>query len=620
MKTKTLLTLSLLLVLFFSLILAFDVTEWIPANSDFVLQVENLSQLEALIPGEDLAELTEELSWETGITGFLPMNQWKLTLFGKLGLSLSWISLVENLGYGLDLEELLPLAAQPIALVTNIVPYPLLYTAIVQMGREANEYGDFSFSYSSLTIGEQMLTRFHLENIEDYPPVSMDIFLVPLESGWMLTASEEFLNASLSAKSNPAHRLVENISETARARITSAPEKMLTLFNRTFPLSRILLDTIGWNYGRPQWEVWTVSAQTTLGHTSFGMELLCPMAYDLQMEKDLAMQYTYSAEELAAFGAPEASEDPYSSLFLALKKAPVIPEMLPDLLYEIGLNDVDPQMVMAPLMISGLFPQNVRASQVWLHPGEESMLMWMHANDPIGVLSRMAPLVGEEIQSSGDLSWLSSEDEAYFSASQSTGIVEIAVGAFASDPTTQEYQSMQPMSSVYPQWAQRLASFPGKVGFAAMVPGLLELVAGFSDTGELLAQAQLKGDFLADLQAKQQQQEEFDNIVSAYAGFYNLLSDMVWYELEINAENVQQSIDEDYYYFNDPTLLEQMAWEIQQNEDSVDVIVWYTGELPSTFSLGDLESAVFDWIYDWDLVFVQEEDTLKMVITFSDEE
>ena len=568
-------------LLIFSLSLALNPVDFVPADIDFALELSYPKTIMEQIGLED--EILSELSGMDFLNS--PIQNAKMVLFGKFGLT---ELLIQELDFYdiydfediLDSPEmLLSLSTMPMAILTNLINVDFILNFLE--GEFMAGALEEEVYFISETIEKDGYETKHLR-IRYYgndPNVFLDLYFVKLEDNYTLfSSSEDLLDKALDSANNEAKRFT--------ALQSSDPDSFLKIANNGINFSWFIIRLLGILDGKSVNE--TISAGVR--ENTIYVDLLMEMQYPPDGAKEVLektktdlehFKYIPDFQDIKVYASLPQTGLSLSS-FLDL-----FSEVTGEFDYDYYLEDI--------LALPSSFGPEVERYDMYLIGDAMLPYILLKVEDAAFIFNHYVKDNWLESQTAGNVSFTYYE-EVYIAYDNRYDYIEVYL-------LTEETNERLSRGELY--FTDEMAKeketahhIPQNLWGMFMYEDLISVIMDYDKMGNFKINLTLSLDAIMNEIAMSQSYEAMQEIVDLYLDMNYAIQDELYYTPDEEI-NIQQMLNDSYVFdYYDDELIQSFKIQTGQREDAFIYYIYYDGSLPEGITPEDLSQKISNDIYD----------------------
>ena len=568
-------------LLIFSLSLALNPVDFVPADIDFALELSYPKTIMEQIGLED--EILSELSGMDFLNS--PIQNAKMVLFGKFGLT---ELLIQELDFYdiydfediLDSPEmLLSLSTMPMAILTNLINVDFILNFLE--GEFMAGALEEEVYFISETIEKDGYETKHLR-IRYYgnePNVFLDLYFVKLEDNYTLfSSSEDLLDKALDSANNEAKRFT--------ALQSSDPDSFLKIANNGINFSWFIIRLLGILDGKSVNE--TISAGVR--ENTIYVDLLMEMQYPPDGAKEVLektktdlehFKYIPDFQDIKVYASLPQTGLSLSS-FLDL-----FSEVTGEFDYDYYLEDI--------LALPSSFGPEVERYDMYLIGDAMLPYILLKVEDAAFIFNHYVKDNWLESQTAGNVSFTYYE-EVYIAYDNRYDYIEVYL-------LTEETNERLSRGELY--FTDEMAKeketahhIPQNLWGMFMYEDLISVIMDYDESGNFKINLTLSLDAIMNEIAMSQSYEAMQEIVDLYLDMNYAIQDELYYTPDEEI-NIQQMLNDSYVFdYYDDELIQSFKIQTGQREDAFIYYIYYDGSLPEGITPEDLSQKISNDIYD----------------------
>ncbi len=568
-------------LLIFSLSLALNPVDFVPADIDFALELSYPKTIMEQIGLED--EILSELSGMDFLNS--PIQNAKMVLFGKFGLT---ELLIQELDFYdiydfediLDSPEmLLSLSTMPMAILTNLINVDFILNFLE--GEFMAGALEEEVYFISETIEKDGYETKHLR-IRYYgndPNVFLDLYFVKLEDNYTLfSSSEDLLDKALDSANNEAKRFT--------ALQSSDPDSFLKIANNGINFSWFIVRLLGILDGKSVNE--TISAGVR--ENTIYVDLLMEMQYPPDGAKEVLektktdlehFKYIPDFQDIKVYASLPQTGLSLSS-FLDL-----FSEVTGEFDYDYYLEDI--------LALPSSFGPEVERYDMYLIGDAMLPYILLKVEDAAFIFNHYVKDNWLESQTAGNVSFTYYE-EVYIAYDNRYDYIEVYL-------LTEETNERLSRGELY--FTDEMAKeketahhIPQNLWGMFMYEDLISVIMDYDKMGNFKINLTLSLDAIMNEIAMSQSYEAMQEIVDLYLDMNYAIQDELYYTPDEEI-NIQQMLNDSYVFdYYDDELIQSFKIQTGQREDAFIYYIYYDGSLPEGITPEDLSQKISNDIYD----------------------
>ena len=568
-------------LLIFSLSLALNPVDFVPADIDFALELSYPKTIMEQIGLED--EILSELSGMDFLNS--PIQNAKMVLFGKFGLT---ELLIQELDFYdiydfediLDSPEmLLSLSTMPMAILTNLINVDFILNFLE--GEFMAGALEEEVYFISETIEKDGYETKHLR-IRYYgnePNVFLDLYFVKLEDNYTLfSSSEDLLDKALDSANNESKRFT--------ALQSSDPDSFLKIANNGINFSWFIIRLLGILDGKSVNEMISAGVR----ENTIYVDLLMEMQYPPDGAKEVLektktdlehFKYIPDFQDIKVYASLPQTGLSLSS-FLDL-----FSEVTGEFDYDYYLEDI--------LALPSSFGPEVERYDMYLIGDAMLPYILLKVEDAAFIFNHYVKDNWLESQTAGNVSFTYYE-EVYIAYDNRYDYIEVYL-------LTEETNERLSRGELY--FTDEMAKeketahhIPQNLWGMFMYEDLISVIMDYDESGNFKINLTLSLDAIMNEIAMSQSYEAMQEIVDLYLDMNYAIQDELYYTPDEEI-NIQQMLNDSYVFdYYDDELIQSFKIQTGQREDAFIYYIYYDGSLPEGITPEDLSQKISNDIYD----------------------
>ncbi|MEA1883681.1 MAG: hypothetical protein U9N62_04070 [Thermotogota bacterium] len=571
-------------LLIFSLGLALNPVDFVPADIDFALELSYPKTIMEQTGMED--EILSELSGMDFLN--YPIQNAKMALFGKFGLSDLLIGELDFYDFEdvLDSPEmLLSLSTMPIAILTNLINVEFILEFLEGEFMAGALEEDVYIKSETIDKAGYETKHFKIRYYGNSPSVFLDLFFVKLEENYTLfSSSEDLLDKALDSAVNESKRFT--------ALQSSDPDSFLKIANNGINFSWFIMRLLGILDGK------SVSEMISAGvrENTIYVDLLMEMQYSPEGAKEVLEK---TQTDYDHYNCLPDFED--IRVYTSLPQTGLSIKSFLDLFGEIlGENIYDYTLEEIMAFPASLGPE-VERYDMYLMGSEQIPYLLLKVEDATFIFDNYVKDNWLEAETAETVSFTLMDhlyfmDNLYLAYDSRYDYIEVFV-------LTEENQERLNNGILY--FTEEMAKekeqahhIPENVWGMFMYEDLVSLIMDYDETGNFKISATLSLEAIMNELAMGQSFEEMQEIIDFYLDMNYAIQDEIYYTPDEEID-IQQLLNNSYIFdYYDEDLIQSFKIQTGQKDDAFIYYIYYDGPLPEGLTPEDLSQKLSNDIYD----------------------
>jgi hypothetical protein len=574
-------------LLIFSLSLALNPVDFVPADIDFALELSYPKTIMEQTGLED--EILSEIAGLELLNE--PIDDARLILFGKFGLSELLIN--ELNAYNIyDVEDvldspeiLLSLTTMPIAILTNLINVEFILEFLEGEFMAGALEEDVYFISETIEKAGYETQHFKIRYYGNAPSVFLDLFFVTLEENYTLfSSSEDLLDKALGSAVNGSTRFT--------ALQSSDPDSFLNIANNGVNISWLIMRLLGILDGKSVSEMLSAGVR----ENTIYVDLLVEMQYPLEGAKEILEKTQTDYEH---YNCLPDFED--IRVYTSLPQTGLSIKSFLDLFGEIsGENIYDYTLEEIMAFPASLGPE-VERYDMYLMGSEQIPYLLLKVEDASFIFDNYVKDNWLEAETAETVSFALMDnlyfmDNLYMAYDSRFDYIEVFI-------LTEENQDRLNNGILYfteemAKEKQQAHHIPENVWGMFMYEDLLSLIMDYDESGNFKISVTLSLEAVMKELAIGQNYEQMQEIVDLYLDMNYAIQDELYYTPDQEID-IQQLLNDSYVFdYYDDELIQSFKIQTGQKDDAFIYYIYYDGPLPEGLTPEDLSQRLSSDIYD----------------------